>query len=68
VSKTYYRTSEMCSGGPFKCHNCGKLLIKNISGSEYELDLYCPRCRAEIKIVVKEPVPISPFEKEEAIT
>lgn len=58
MPSTYMRQEEILKGGPFKCYNCGKTLVKKVTGSHYELELMCPRCKAEIKMIVKEPIPV----------
>jgi len=42
---------------PFKCPNCGQTLVKAIRGSHYEIELMCRRCKADIKLTMKEPIP-----------
>jgi len=42
----------------FRCYNCGKLLVKHITG-HYELKLDCPRCKTTIDIKCKEAIPIT---------
>ena len=52
----YFRTPEMQSGKGFRCPNCSKLLaVKIVSPSHIEFS--CSRCKAFIKIIMKEPVP-----------
>lgn len=58
MTKSYYRTPEMVTGGEFRCYNCNKALVKKVSGSVYELELVCPRCKAHIKVTCKEPIPV----------
>ena len=58
MSKTYYRKPEMVTGGEFRCYNCGKFLIKKLSGTVYEITLTCPRCKAHIVVTCKEPIPV----------
>lgn len=57
MSKQYFRRVEMVNGGPFKCPNCNKLLVKKVGGSMYELQLECPRCKTELILRCKEPIP-----------
>jgi len=54
---TYFRTNEIVKGGPFRCYNCGKILISEVKGDGYELDLFCPRCKASIQIKMRERLP-----------
>ena len=42
--------------GSFRCYTCGKLLVTNINGKDYNLHLYCSRCKSEIQI----KTPVSP--------
>lgn len=53
----YFRTEEMMTGGPFKCPNCGKTLAKNLCGSAYSIAFICGRCKTEMNITCKEPIP-----------
>ena len=57
MNKSYYRSSHMVEGAPFKCINCNKTLMNRISGSVYELELKCPRCKAELTVKCNEPIP-----------
>lgn len=54
---TYFRTSEMVTGGPFRCYNCGKSLISKVEGEGYRLKLFCPRCKASIIVDMREKLP-----------
>lgn len=58
MSKSYFRAPEMFGDKEFKCPNCNKLMIRHIIGV-YELRLECPRCKAEIAVKTKEPIPIA---------
>lgn len=53
----YFATSEMNGERPFLCYNCGKQLISNLNGTDYTIDLRCPRCKAEIHLCLREPIP-----------
>jgi phage FluMu protein Com len=57
ITGTYFRTEAMVKGGPFRCYNCNKNMISEVGGSNYELKLYCQRCKATIVIKMKEPLP-----------
>lgn len=59
MSKTYYRQPGMITGGPFICHNCGKVLSNKLNGSHYEVEFTCPRCKTEIKIKCNEAIPFT---------
>lgn len=63
MSKTYFRVPQMVTGGPFRCYNCDRTLIKKLTGDEYEIELTCPRCKAEIKVRCKEEIPIAKKEE-----
>ena len=52
----YFRESGMEGEKPFKCYNCGKLLIADLGGSDYDLLLHCPRCKAHIRVTLQEPL------------
>jgi len=63
----YFRTPHMQTGGPFRCYNCGNLLVSQIDGVGYSLELKCPRCKAEIKVKMMEPVPDEAVKKIQAV-
>jgi len=56
MSSVYYRTPEMMGEKNFRCHNCGKMFIKDITGI-YTMKLVCPRCKTEITVKTKERIP-----------
>jgi len=62
---TYFRTNEMVSGGPFRCYNCGKILISKVKGEGYEIDLFCPRCKATIIVKMREKLPYNKTKDQE---
>ncbi len=54
----YMRNPEMVhSAGALRCWNCNRLLIKQLTGSVYELSISCDRCNTDIRIRCKEPIP-----------
>ena len=53
----YFRTPQMMEGKGFRCYNCGKLLAVKLDGSEYEVEFKCPRCKAFIRVKMREKVP-----------
>lgn len=53
----YEQTAEMKGEKPFRCYNCGKLLILDLGGTDYELMLHCPRCKAKINVTLQSPIP-----------
>mgnify|MGYP001605911917 FL=1 len=50
----YFRNEKMVYGGEFRCFNCNNLLVSKIMGSNYELNLQCSRCSADILIKMRE--------------
>lgn len=52
----YFRRPEMMEGRGFRCYNCGKMLALKVEGSNYEIKLLCPRCKARIKLEMREPL------------
>jgi len=53
---SYFRRPEMVEGKGLRCYNCGKLLAIKLDGSNYEVRMRCPRCKAKIKIEMLEPI------------
>lgn len=53
---SYFRRPEMMNGKGLRCYNCGKLLAIKLEGSNYEVRMKCPRCKAKIKIEMSEPI------------
>lgn len=51
------RTPEMAGKKPFRCFNCNKLLAVNVHG-ECNIDFVCGRCKAFVKLIMKEPAEI----------
>lgn len=67
-SKTYFRTQEMVKTGIFRCYNCNKLLVKEITGSMFILKMKCNRCSAEVTVKCNEAIPIlEKVEKKEMV-
>lgn len=54
---SYYRNPSMINGGPFNCPNCNKQLAIKVGGTQYELEMLCPRCKTYIKLKTREPIP-----------
>ena len=57
MSKGYYITQHMATGNGFRCYNCGQELMKRLTGSVYEITLDCRRCKCEITVRTREPIP-----------
>ncbi len=53
----FFQSPAMDGERPFLCYNCGKKLISSLTGDDYRIDLYCPRCKAKISVRLPEPVP-----------
>lgn len=58
MSKEYFQTLEMKGEKPFRCWNCHKLLIMELTGSNYKIGLVCPRCKCKLTIEANEILPI----------
>jgi len=54
---SHFQTGEMEGEKPFRCYNCNKQLLVNINGSDYTIDLTCPRCKAKITMELRNPIP-----------
>ena len=54
---TYMRTPEMMSGGPFKCFNCGKLMIRKVMGGPFKIQLECRGCKSVVTLEMKQAAP-----------
>jgi len=59
----YFRTPEMMTGQGFRCPNCWKLLALKIKAPS-DIAFKCPRCKAYVRCIMKEPVPWAVIQEE----
>jgi len=68
MSKSYYRTPQMVEGGQFRCHNCNNLFSEELIGSNYKIKLTCERCKTEVVVTCKEPIPFVAEKSRQAVS
>lgn len=54
----YYMTPQMHGDKPFNCFTCGKTLIASFTASVFKITLRCNRCKSEITVLAREPIPL----------
>lgn len=54
----YYMTPQMLGDKPFNCFTCGKTLITSFTASVFKIQLDCPRCKCQITVLAREPIPL----------
>lgn len=54
---SYYRDPRMFIGSAFICFNCNKKLAVKMGGSDFHIELSCPRCKTFYFIECKESIP-----------
>lgn len=56
-AREYFRTQEMQGSRPFRCFNCGAMMIRHFVGNCFSIGLECRRCKCKIHIECKEAIP-----------